>query len=182
MQPSTDQWVGGDSFVGSLKLLWAVEVDPTVCSSVSLRCLAVTLNAKKMGAKLLRAEKWVSLESLFFLMAVTGPGRSNVRQGRFKGLSCGDSSRRSCAWGKGRWIFLSRGHPSWCISLSHALTPKSSTSSQNIITSLGPSIHNTSLRGDISDSNHSINPGPHLLDSWELPWPIKCGLCLRVLP
>lgn len=50
-----------------------------------------------------------------------------------------------------------------------ALTPKSSTSPHNIITSLGPSIRNTSLQGDISDSNHSITPGPHLLDSWELP-------------
>lgn len=57
-------------------------MDPTVGSSISLRCLAVTLNSKKMGAKLLRAEKRGSLESLFFLMAATGPGKKQCKAGK----------------------------------------------------------------------------------------------------
>lgn len=62
------------------------------------------------------------------------------------------------------------------------LTPKSSTCPQNIITSLGSNIHNTSLSGDISDSNHSITSGPHLLDSWELPWPINVVCACMCFP
>lgn len=63
-QPQTSE-LPAYSFAGSLKLLWAVDVYPTVCSSISLRCLAVTLNSEEMGAKISRVEKWARFAILF---------------------------------------------------------------------------------------------------------------------